>query len=139
MELIIGILSENLQEPVAAPDISELHASRTGTAALFEPHVTSPPAKSLTTAKHDEHWKTLVLSAKVGEVGLIASRGQGRTKSGESTVLTKFTLQKLVADFTMFCDEAMDLSFSMKELLLEDLRENTKNPYKKVRQIIFFV
>lgn len=131
--LVFGVLSENLQEPVASPDVQELQASTAAllkSSGLFSARPMSDPVAA---PPQVGYWKTLALSAKLGQVGFVMSRGTGVTpKTGESTLLTSFTLQSLSTDFSMYDNGAMDLGFSLKEIFLEDLRVNTKNQYRRV-------
>lgn len=135
--LVFGVLSENLQEPVASPDVQELQASTAASlksSGLFS----ARPLPGHVEAPRVGYWKTLALSAKLGQVGFVVSRGTGVTpKTGESTLLTSFTLQSLSAAFSMYNNGAMDLEFSLKEIFLEDLRVNTKNQYRRVCSFFF--
>jgi hypothetical protein len=125
-----------LQEPVASPDISELKDSseRVGSSELFKPE--APVSIEAEGTAAGPVRKTLVLSARLGQVGLSVSRGTGTDVSGGSTTMANFSMNMMSANLSMLSDGSLDLKFSMKELVMEDTRSNSTNLYKKVKIIV---
>jgi len=138
-DLIFSILGENMQEPVGSPDILELKGAESlglGTdLSDFASAVTArrTTAETVLDEKVKPH-KTLVLSAYLGQVGLSVARGTGVDEKKQSTALANFSLNTLKADITMMSDESLDLRFSLKEIILEDLRATADPQYKKIMQ-----
>lgn len=78
------------------------------------------------------------MSATLGQVSLHISKGIGTTPEGQSTALAKFYMNRLVAKLNMPIDDSVHLDFSMKELVLDDVRVYTQNKYTRVR-LIFWI
>jgi hypothetical protein len=84
----------------------------------------------------DKSWDYFVLSATLGQVSLQVSRGTGVTPSGRSTALAKFFMNRLSTKLHMPTDGSLHLQFSMKELVLDDIRVYTQNQYKRVSSLL---
>ena len=79
-----------------------------------------------------------MLSVSLGQVGVSVSLGTGLGEKGERLPLANLSLNVLKTKVSMFNDGALDLGFSLREIVMEDLRPNTTNQYRKVCENFFF-
>lgn len=144
LNLVFGILGENLSEKPARPDSVELSkiveflSSFSYTMESWEvakKDIQSKIRAQVAQAKpvaEDAH-VNLVVHAFLKQVSLTLHKGSGENEdTGKPTSLATFAIQQLSADYKAHSDSRMDIDITLGNVVLEDKRVYSENKFRRI-------